>query len=100
MAAIEKEKTSFMIYKGYPLVRCKNDIYYGNPKDEYVIFITILDHDGSAAELPTRVTVEMLSTDTNVPIFERSKKKSEKTSLYEALDIGQIWLQRALVKKA
>ena len=87
------------MYKGYPLVRCKNDIYYGDPKDPYVVFITILATDGSPDEIPTKVSVELLSTDENISIFERSQKKSEKASLFDALDIGQIWLQRALAKK-
>ena len=97
--AAKKEKLPFTMYKGYPLVRCKNDIYYGDPKDPYVIFITILATDGSPDEIPTKVSVELLCTDENVSIFERSQKKSEKSSLYDALDIGQIWLQRALSKK-
>ncbi len=99
MAVSKKEKLPFTIYKGYPLVRCKNDIYYGDPKDEFVIYINIQETDGSADEIPTRVTVELLTTDETVPFFERSKKKSEKKSLYDALDIGQIWLERALNKK-
>ena len=97
--ADKKEKLPFTMYKGYPLVRCKNDIYYGDPKDPYVVFITILATDGSPDEIPTKVSVELLSTDENISIFERSQKKSEKTSLFDALDIGQIWLQRALAKK-
>lgn len=97
--AVKKEKLPFTMYKGYPLVRCKNDIYYGDPKDPYVIFISILATDGSAEEVPTKVSVELLSTDESVSIFERSQKRGEKNSLYEALDIGLIWLQRALAKK-
>lgn len=97
--AAKKEKLPFTIYKGYPLVRSGNNIYYGDPKEPYVIFINIMATDGTDADLPTKVSVELLSTDENVSIFERSQKKSEKSSLYEALDIGQVWLQRALSKK-
>lgn len=97
--AAQKEKLPFTMYKGYPLVRSGNNIYYGDPKDPYVIFISILATDGSAEEIPTKVSVELLSTDESVSIFERSQKRGEKASLYEALDIGQIWLQRALSKK-
>lgn len=97
--AAKKEKLPFTLYKGFPLVRSGNCIYYGDPKDPYVIFINILATDGTAEDLPTKVSVELLSTDESVSIFERSQKKSEKNSLYEALDIGQVWLQRALTKK-
>ena len=96
--ATKKEKLPFTMYKGYPLVRSGNNIYYGDPKDPYVIFITILETDGSSENLPTKVLVELISTDESVSIFERSQKQSEKKSLYEALDIGMIWLQRALKK--
>ncbi len=95
----KKEKNEFFMYKGLPFVRCKNFIYYGDPKEEYIIFINILETDGSPEEIPTRVTVELLLTDENLLPNERSKKKSEKSSLYDAFDIGQIWLQRALAKK-
>ncbi len=98
MSTMKKESLPFMSYQGYPLVRCDRDIYYGNPKDAYVVFIHILKTDETPDALPTQVTVELLSTDERVPLFERSKKKSEKASLYEALEIGQIWLQRALNK--
>lgn len=96
--ATKKEKLPFTMYKGYPLVRSGNNIYYGDPKDPYVIFINILETDGTAENLPTKVLVELISTDESVSIFERSQKQSEKKSLYEALDIGMIWLQRALKK--
>ena len=97
--AAKKEKLPFTIYKGYPLVRSGNCIYYGDPKDPYVIFINILATDGTAEDLPTKVSVELLATDESISIFERSQKKSEKNSLYEALDIDLVWLQRALSKK-
>ena len=97
--AAKKEKLPFTIYKGYPLVRNGNNIYYGDPKDPYVIFINIQATDGTPEDLPTKVSVELLATDETIPIFERSQKRGEKNSLYEALDIGQIWLQRALNKK-
>ncbi len=32
----------FYTYKGYPLVRSKNTIYYGYMSDQYVIMIQIL----------------------------------------------------------
>lgn len=96
--AAKKEKLPFPMYKGIPLVRCDNNIYFGDPREPYVIFISILETDNSEEHLPTRVTVELLATDESISIFERSQKKSEKSSLYEALDLGQVWLERALTK--
>lgn len=84
----------FFTYKGLPLVRYKNYIYFGNPSDSHIIFITILSTD--ANDIPTKVSLELLLTDESKPPMERLLKKSEKKSLYDALDIGLIWLQRAL----
>ena len=33
----EQKKPSFPTYKGKPLVRCGDTIYYGSMKDKYVI---------------------------------------------------------------
>ncbi|MBR5783236.1 MAG: hypothetical protein IKY33_03315 [Clostridia bacterium] len=93
--ATAKNKSDFFTYKGLPFVRCKNFIYYGNPTEKHIIFITILETDGSAEELPTRVSVELLLTDETLLPNERSLKKKEKSSLYEAFDLGQVWLERA-----
>ena len=52
-------------YKGRPLVRCKNDIYYGNFSDPFVIYMQVLttkeDHGVQVAD---RIHVILLSTDT------------------------------------
>ena len=83
----------FFTYKGLPLVRYKNYIYFGNPADTHIIFITILNTDKNS--VPTKVSLELLLTDESKPPMERLVKRTEKTSLYDALDVGAIWLQRA-----
>ena len=50
-------------------------------------------------DVPTKVSLELLLTDETKPPMERLITKSEKKSLYDALDIGLIWLQRALKNK-
>ncbi len=92
--AVKSEKTKYFTYKGLPLVRSKNYIYFGDPSKTHIIFITILDSDDN--KIPTKVSVELLLTDESLPPMERLLKRGEKSSLYEALDIGLIWLQRAL----
>ncbi len=93
--ATAKKKTEYFTYKGLPFVRSKNFIYYGDPSDEYIVFMNILETDNSPDKLPTRVSVELLLTDESLPPMERSLKRKEKSSLYEAFDLGQIWLERA-----
>ena len=93
--AAAKQKSEFFTYKGLPFVRSKNFIYYGDPSEKHIIFMNILETDGSAEDLPTRVSVELLLTDETLLPNERSLKKKEKSSLYEAFDLGLVWLQRA-----
>ena len=71
----------FFTYKGLPLVRYKNYIYFGNPSDSHIIFITILSTD--ANDVPTKVSVELLLTDESKPPMERLLKKIEKSKLSE-----------------
>lgn len=94
--ATKNEAGKYLTYKGLPLVRFKNYIYFGDPSQTHIIFLTIIDAD--ANDVPTKVSVELLLTDETKPPMERLLKKSEKKSLYEALDIGLIWLQRSLKK--
>lgn len=94
----EKTKDAKMLtYKGKPLVRNENTIYYGNMSDPYVAMLQILDtKDFSDMQLPQMVSVQILSTDSDLRPKERIKKKTEKSSLSDALKIASIWLERML----
>lgn len=94
--ADKKQTSKYFTYKGLPLVRCKNWFYFGDPSQTHIIFINVLATD--ANDVPTKLSLELLLTDDTLPPNERLLKKSEKKSLYDALDIGIIWLQRALKK--
>jgi hypothetical protein len=88
---------NFLTYKGRPLVRSKDVVYYGNPADKYIVMIKInSSKEVGGVEVADKVTVQMISSDQDVPAKDRIIKKSEKAGLYAALDIGAIWLDRAL----
>lgn len=89
-----------LTYKGKALSRLGNEIYYGNPEDPYVIFMTILSTETvEGVEVPGKVHVQLLSTDTSLSPRERIIRESDKNGLYNALDIGEIWLKRASSEK-
>lgn len=95
----KKNEIKFLTYKGKPLVRSGNTIYYGNMSDPYVIMLSITStKQFKDTEVADRVVVQMLSTDPDCRPRERIVKKAEKRGLYNAMDIGSIWLQRALDK--
>lgn len=88
---------NFLTYKGRPMVRSKDTIYYGNPADKYIVMIKINStKEVGGTQIADKVTVQMISSDQDVPAKDRIIKKSEKAGLYAALDIGAIWLERAL----
>lgn len=93
----EKKKAKFLSYKGKPLVRCGNTIYYGNMTDPYVLLLQILSSKKvNDLDVADKVTVQLLSTDPDARPKDRIIKKSEKKGLYQAMDIGSIWLELAL----
>ena len=91
------DKKQFLMYKGKPLVRSGNTLYYGDMADKCVIMMQILStktvKDLTVAD---KVQVQLLSTDPDLRMKDRILKKSEKSGLYNAMDIGAIWLDRAL----
>ena len=93
----EKEKnTDFFTYKGFPLVRNRDTIYYGNMSDDFVVMIQILESKKVGnIEVASKVKVYQMSTDESKNPIERITKSSEKAGLYDALDIAHIWLSRA-----
>lgn len=90
----------FFTYKDIPLVRNGDTIYYGSMSDKYVIMLQILSKKNVGdLEIADKVSVQLLLTDPNIRAKERIAKKSEKNGLYNAMDIGAIWLKRALAEK-
>ena len=90
----------FLTYKGKPLVRKGNTVYYGDMSEKYVIKFTVLsEKEENGQKLPERVLVELMLSDTELKPADRVKKKSEKIGLYNAMDIGSIWLERTLAEK-
>ena len=94
----EKTKGEKMLqYKGRPLVRNGNTVYYGDMSDPYVAMLQIIESaDFSDMQLASRVSVQILSTDEELRPKERIKKKTEKNTFWDALNIATIWLERML----
>ena len=97
--AVKKKGDRFLTYRGKPLVRCGNMIYYGNMNDPFVILLQITSKKMQGeVEVPDRVLIQLLNTDPDCRPKERIVKKSENHGFYNAMDIGTIWLERALGK--
>ncbi len=89
--------TSFLTYKGKPIVRKGNTIYYGSMTDPFVVMITIADsHDVHGVSIADKVTVQLINTDPTVNPLEAIVKRADKKGLWAAMDIGSVWLTKAL----
>lgn len=87
-------------YKGHPLRRKGNLIYYGTMAEKYIIMLQVLSTK-QQGDLPVadKVSVQLQLTDPDLKSRDRVVKKSEKDSLYAAIDVAAIWLERALKEK-
>ena len=98
--ADKAEKQAFLTYKGRPLVRSGNVLYYGDMADTCVVMLQILStKEMGDMTMADKVQVQLLSTNPDLRMKDRILKKSEKIGLYNAMDIGAIWLERELAQK-
>ncbi len=90
------EATQFLEYKGKALVRQGDSFCYGNMSDKHILSLTVMAYkkDGEH-EVPAKVLIQVLSTDQTKSFADRIIKQGDKDSLFDAFDIGMIWLERA-----
>lgn len=94
----EQDK-SFFCYKGKPLVRNGNTIYYGSMMDDYVVMLQVLGtEEAGGLKMANRVDVKLMRTAKDINPKDTIAKTAEKPNLYQALDIADIWLTRALAE--
>ena len=111
--ASAKQKKEGLMYRGHPLRRSGNLIYYGSMADPYIVMMQVMettkldpkkvdvaepDADQSL-NLATRVSIQLQSTQMDVKSRDRIIKKGEKDNLYTAMDFAYVWLDRALKGK-
>ncbi len=91
------KENKYLLYKGKPLVRNGNTLYYGNMGDPYVVMLQIMANENkNDIQTATKVIVQLMSTDRTKDIKDIFIKRSEKNGLYSAMEIASIWLERAL----
>ena len=88
------EATEGLVYRGHPLRRVDNLIYYGSMADKYIVMMQVLD-----ITLAKRVSIQLQMTDASLRSRDRVVRSTEKGSLGEAMEFASIWLERALSGK-
>lgn len=94
-----KAQEGFPSYKGRPLVRSGDTLYYGSMRDKYVVKLDVKSKkDVKGLQVADKVSVQLMSTDPEIRTRKQIVKTSEKEGLYLALDIADAWLTRELDK--
>jgi hypothetical protein len=89
-----------LTYKGRPLSRKDKVLYYGSMADKYIIMMQVMSSMKiDDLDMATKVSVQLQLTDPDLKSRDRVVKKTEKESLYAAMDVASVWLERALSAK-
>ena len=84
----------YLEYKGKPLVREGDTICYGEMTDKYVLILEIMSYkvvDG--VSVPDDIFIQIINPQNSADIKNQGSKKG----LYDAMGIGLVWLERALI---
>jgi len=93
-------ETPVLSYKGHPLRRKDNLIYFGTMAEKYIVMLQILSTKKVGdLDVADKVSVQLQLTAPDLKSRDRGVKKSEKDSLYAAMDVACVWLERALSGK-
>ena len=81
-------------------MRKDNLVYYGSMADSHIVMLQILETKKMGdTDIATRVSVQLQLTDPAAKSRDRIGKKSEKDGIFTAMDLGCVWLERALAGK-
>ncbi len=90
--AIGVNKDEFLEYKGRPLVRQGDDIYYGDLSAEYHVYMMVMDEEEKqGVKVPTTIMVQLRQKNSAMP----KKQNICSKGLVDALEIAVAWLDRA-----
>jgi len=100
MEATGKNSVLPLTYKGRPLMRKDAIIYYGSMADKYIIMLEVLSADQKDGySLANRISIQLQYTDPEISSKDRVVKSAERDSLFDAMELGSIWLERAMSGK-
>ena len=87
------EPNEYLEYKGRPLVRHEDEIYYGDLSDKYYVFMMIMTYKKASndkGEIPDKIMIQLLNSETKIP-----EKQKVINGLTEAFEFANAWLDRS-----
>ena len=83
-----------LFYRGFPLIRSGNTIFYGSAGDACAAKLTIKETKKIAdEEVPNKIMVQLLPKN---PADVAKARKGDYIGFYEALDTAHVWLTDVL----
>ncbi|MDR1734700.1 MAG: hypothetical protein LBR73_07475 [Oscillospiraceae bacterium] len=99
LPAGSKKAPGTLQYKGHPLVRCGDELYYGSLDKPFACRLVIKSkHTFQDLEVADKVTISLMNTDPDLPANEAFINTSSRPGLYAAVDLASTWLDRQLRK--
>lgn len=85
----------YMTYKSRPVVRNGKTIYYGSMANEYVVMMNVTE-EKTEGDFTTATAIKcyLMKTDKNLNPMQAITQSSERSSLYDALELANAWLNR------
>lgn len=85
----------YLEYKGRPLVREGDTICYGDMSDKCILILEILSYrKEEGKDLPDNIFIQVVDPKNQTNILRQGSKQG----LYEAFELGLIWLEHELKK--
>lgn len=84
--AKKKVSGSYLEYRGWPLVREENTICYGDMNEKCILILEIMSYKN---ELPDKILIQVVDSKDPTKIL----RQGDKNGLYEAFNLGVIWLE-------
>ena len=80
----------FVEYKGRPLVRQGEEIFYGDLSEKFYIYMMIMtDKDENGDSVPDKIMVQLVESDTKRPSNQKIV-----VGFKEAFEFADAWLER------
>lgn len=90
-------ENKIFFYRGFPLLRSGDKIFYGSAGDPFMAILTVKDTKKIAdKDVPNKIMVQRLPTDMTDAVGMKKARKGEFIGFYEALDTAHVWLSEVL----
>ena len=84
------EANEFLEYKGRPLVRQGDDIFYGDMSEKFYIYMMVMsEKETPSGDLPEQIMVQLCESSTKIP-----KNQKIVVGFKEAFEFADAWLER------